>query len=76
MNFPKRWVDAMSYGQVRAAWHGVYCERARDYRDRAAVKFATGDRQFDRQTALQLMGYAREAAANARREYAWMLEEV
>ena len=63
MKFPQRWVHAMTHGQIHAAWHGVYRERARDYRDRAAVLISRGNQPL----AHQLMGYARESAANARR---------
>ena len=70
MTFPPRWVDTMTYEQIRAAWHGVYCERARDNLYRAEMLFAHGDRQ----TGRQVMGYAREDGANARHEYQEMLK--
>ena len=69
MKFPQRWVSAMTHGEIHAAWHGVYCERVRDYRDRAAVMISRGDMH----TARQLMGYARADAASARREYDQLL---
>lgn len=70
MKFPPRWIDGMTLGQRRAAWHGVYCERVRDYIERAAVMRLTGDVHG----VSQLMGYARHDALNARREYQWMLD--
>ena len=71
MKLPQRWVIAMTYAQVRAAWHGTYCERVRDYLERAAVMRGQGDMDGAR----QLMRYARFDAASARYEYDQLIDD-